>query len=121
MNVTRSTLLSAAFFAAMALPMAAQDTQNAPDNSAHNQTQKTTADNQSNAAADRQMTANIRKAIIADKGLSLYAHNCKIITRDGSVVLKGPVKSDAEKNQVAQDAASVVSADHITNKLTVKQ
>lgn len=95
--------------------------QTAPDNSAQNKDQGLTADNQANAKADRLTTANIRKAIMADKGLSTYAHNVKIITVNGTVTLKGPVKSEEEKEKVASDAASVVSADKITNNLTVKQ
>ena len=95
----------------------------APDNSKQNQTQNQTgtADNQPNAQSDRTTTANVRKAIVADKTLSTYAHNVKIITANGAVTLKGPVKSDAEKQQVATDAASVIPADKITNQLTVKQ
>src|SRR5271170_942483 len=65
--------------------------QTAPDNSAQNKDQGLTADNQANAKADRLTTANIRKAIIADKDLSTYAHNVKIITVNGVVTLKGPV------------------------------
>jgi hyperosmotically inducible periplasmic protein len=80
-----------------------------------------TADNQADAKGDRLTTANIRKAIIADKDLSTYAHNVKIITVNGAVTLKGPVTSEEEKEKVATDAASVVSADKITNHLTVKQ
>jgi hyperosmotically inducible periplasmic protein len=95
--------------------------QTAPDNSAQNKDQALTADNQANAKTDRTTTANIRKAIIADKDLSTYAHNVKIITVNGAVTLKGPVTSDGEKEKVATDAASVVSADKITNHLTVKQ
>lgn len=95
--------------------------QTAPDNSAQNKDQGLTADKQSNAKADRETTANIRKAILADKGLSTYAHNVKIITVNGAVTLKGPVKSEDEKQKIASDAASVVSADKITNNLTVKQ
>jgi hyperosmotically inducible protein len=93
-----------------------------PDNSKQNQTQNQTgtADNQSNAKSDRDTTAKVRKAIIADKNLSTYGHNVKIITSNGAVTLKGPVKSDAEKQQVASDAAGAVSADKITNELTVK-
>ena len=94
--------------------------QAAPDNSAQNKLHTKTADNQTNAAADRHTTAAIRKAIIADKGLSIYAHNVKIITANGTVTLKGPVKSDEEKQKVASDAATVVSADKVTNQLTVK-
>jgi osmotically-inducible protein OsmY len=93
----------------------------APDNSRQNQGQHTTAQNQSNAATDRRTTAQIRKAIVADKNLSVYAHNVKIVTRGGRVTLKGPVKSEDEKQQVATDVADVVSADRVTNQLTVKQ
>lgn len=92
-----------------------------PDNSKQNKDQSATADNQPNAQADRTTTANVRKAIIADKNLSMYAHNVKILTRGGHVTLKGPVKSEEEKQQVATDAASAVSADNISNELTVKQ
>ena len=86
-----------------------------------NKNQSENADNQSNATADRMTTAKIRKAIIADKQLSTYAHNVKIITLNGKVTLKGPVKSEEEKQQVASDAAAVISADNLTNQLTVKQ
>jgi len=95
--------------------------QTAPDNSAQNKGQGLSADNQANAKEDRVTTAKIRKAIIADKDLSTYAHNVKIITVNGAVTLKGPVKSEEEKDKIASDAASVVSVDKITNNLTVKQ
>jgi hyperosmotically inducible periplasmic protein len=95
--------------------------QTAPDNSGQNKNQQSTADTQSNANSDLQTTAQIRKAIIADKSLSTYAHNVKIITVNGAVTLKGPVSSEDEKQKVASDATSVVSADKLTNELTVKQ
>ncbi len=92
----------------------------APDNSKQNAHQNRTADNQSNATGDRQTTAQVRRAIIADKSLSMYAHNVKILVAGGQVTLKGPVHSDQEKQKVEADAATVVGADKITNKLTVK-
>jgi hyperosmotically inducible periplasmic protein len=95
--------------------------QTAPDNSKSNKDHAQTADSQSNAKADRQITASVRKAILADKDLSTYAHNIKIITLNGAVTLKGPVKSEDEKQKIASDTTSVVSADQITNELTVKQ
>jgi len=94
--------------------------QTAADDSAHNKGQQTTADSQTNAKSDRLITAKVRRAIIADKSLSTYAHNVKIITLNGSVTLKGPVKSEEEKQKVASDAAGATSADAITNQLTVK-
>ena len=123
MKILRSILFAGAVLAAfgtgMAVPFASSQT--APDNSAQNKNQPTTADKQSNAKSDRMMTAQIRKAIIADKGLSTYAHNVKIVVVNGSVTLTGPVKSDDEKQKVATDAASVVSSGNIANQLTVKQ
>jgi hyperosmotically inducible periplasmic protein len=94
--------------------------QTAPDNSNQNKSQNPTADNQSNAQSDRMTTAKIRKAITADKTLSTYAHNVKIITLNGAVTLKGPVTSDEEKQKIAAMAANIVSASKVTDELTVK-
>jgi osmotically-inducible protein OsmY len=96
-------------------------TQTAPDNSNQNKNQAQTADTQANSKSDRLTTQKVRKAITADKTLSTYAHNVKIITTDGAVTLKGPVQSEDEKQKVASEAASVVSPDKITNELAVKQ
>jgi hyperosmotically inducible periplasmic protein len=92
----------------------------APDNSNQNKGQTQTADNQSNAKADRDITAKVRKEIMADKDLSTYAHNVKVITTNGAVTLKGPVKTEDEKAKVAELAANVVPAEKVTNELTVK-
>ena len=94
--------------------------QTPPDNSKQNKNQNPTADNQSNAQSDRMTTAKIRKAITADKTLSTYAHNVKIITLNGAVTLKGPVTSDEEKQKVGAMAANIESANKVTNELTVK-
>jgi osmotically-inducible protein OsmY len=92
----------------------------APDNSAHNKAHSFTADSQPNTRGDRLTTQKIRQAILADKDLSLYAHNVKVVTKNGAVTLQGPVKSDDEKQKVADLAASVVTTDKVTNRLTVK-
>jgi hyperosmotically inducible protein len=102
-------------------PAQSSTAQQAPDNSKQNNSQAKTADNQQNTKADRVTTANIRKAIMADKDLSTYAHNVKVITVNGEVTLKGPVKSEEEKQKIASYAAGVVSADKVMNSLTVKQ
>jgi osmotically-inducible protein OsmY len=94
--------------------------QTPPDNSATNAGHKKTADDQPNASNDRQITAKARKAIMADKELSTYAHNIKIITMNGQVTLKGPVKSEEEKQRIVTDLADVVPSGNITNQLTVK-
>lgn len=93
----------------------------APDNSAQNKRHNTTADNQKDNTSDREITQKIRRSIVADKSLSTYAHNVKIITQGGQVTLKGPVKSEDEKNSIASKAAEVAGQDKVTNQLSVKQ
>lgn len=77
------------------------------------------ADSQKMNSADRELAQKVRKAIMADKSLSTYAHNVKVIARDGMVTLKGPVRSEDEKTTVAAKAAEAVGADRVTNELTV--
>jgi osmotically-inducible protein OsmY len=122
----RITVLAAAIAATLSFSLAsrsamAQDAASKPDNSAQNKGQDQTAQDQSNVQSDRETTAKVRKALIADKDLSMYAHNIKIITRNGTVTLKGPVKSDDEKQKVETDVAGVVSRDSLVDQLTVKQ
>ncbi|HWY47208.1 MAG TPA: BON domain-containing protein [Bryobacteraceae bacterium] len=69
--------------------------------------------------ADRELTRQIRKAIVSDKSLSTLAHNVKILTRDGAVTLKGPVKSDDEKKALEDKASSVAGNGKVTSELTV--
>ena len=78
-----------------------------------------TADQQKNDAADRQNTRKIRQALMHDKSLSMYAHNVKIVSRDGQVTLKGPVRSEAEKQTVEAKAIEVVGIGHVANELSV--
>ena len=93
-----------------------------PDNTAaRTKNQSPTADNQSNAQNDRVLAQQVRKAIVADKDLSTYGHNVKVIVAGGQVTLKGPVKSDDEKQKVVADASTIAGADKIANQLTVKQ
>jgi hyperosmotically inducible periplasmic protein len=118
--------IALAGISAASLPASGQDQTTpspttAQDNSANNKHQQITADQQTNAAGDRNLTAQIRKSIIADKTLSMYAHNVKIITINGVVTLKGPVKSDAEKQTVADLATKAAGAEKVTNNITVKE
>lgn len=79
----------------------------------------TTADQQKMNPADRETTKKIRSALMDDKSLSTYAHNIKIITRDGIVTLKGPVRTEEERTAIAAKAQEIAGATNVTNKLTV--
>jgi hyperosmotically inducible periplasmic protein len=78
------------------------------------------ADQQSNSSSDVELTRKIRRALTQDKSLSTYAHNVKIITRDGVVELKGPVRSQPEKDAVEAKATDIAGASKVKNELTVK-
>jgi len=119
---TSKTLLFVTLALGSASAMARPSYQSpAPDNSANNKQQNTTADQQTNSAGDRELARKIRHAIIADKSLSTYAHNIKIIVVNGAVTLKGPVRSDDEKKQVHDLATqNAGSAATVSDELTVK-
>jgi osmotically-inducible protein OsmY len=80
---------------------------------------QTTADQQKQNKADRDMTQQIRKAVEGDKTLSLVAHNVKIITRDGTVTLRGSVKTDEEKSAIESKATEIAGAGKVTNEIVV--
>jgi hyperosmotically inducible protein len=108
-------------------PAPAQTTDPAqPDNTKTNKRDRNpgavTADQQKMNSADRDLSKKIRQAIIADKSLSTYAHNVKIISQDGTVTLKGPVHSDAEKSTIEAKAAEIAGgADKVKSEISVKQ
>jgi hyperosmotically inducible protein len=80
-----------------------------------------TPGDQGNSPADREVTQKIRKALVIDaSGYSVTAKNIKIITVNGKVTLRGPVKTDAEKMGIATIATSVAGAGNVDDQLEVK-
>ena len=76
-----------------------------------------TADQQKENRSDRDITQQVRQSIMNDKSLSTYAHNVKIITQNGQVTLKGPVRSESEKQTIETKATEVAGANKVTNDL----
>jgi hyperosmotically inducible protein len=94
--------------------------QTPPDNTKQNKDQTNpTADQQKMNPADRAITQKIRKAIHEDNTLSTYAHNVKIITQDGKVTLRGPVRSEDEKSNIEAKAVVVAGQGNVTNQLEI--
>ena len=94
--------------------------QTPPDNTKQNKDQTNpTADQQKMNPADRTITQKIRKAIHEDSTLSTYAHNIKIITQDGKVTLRGPVRSEDEKSNIEAKAVVVAGQGNVTNQLEI--
>lgn len=80
-----------------------------------------TADHAKQNVSDRDLMSQIRKSVIQDQDLSTYAHNVKIVARNGVVTLKGPVKTTEEKQTVVAKAVAVAGADNVKDQMTVKE
>lgn len=79
-----------------------------------------TPEDQKENEADREITAAIRREIVNNESLSSDADNIKIITRDGVVTLRGPVKKTAEKTQLQAIAEKVTGVKQVDNQLESK-
>lgn len=91
------------------------------DNSGQNEVDKdaqsVTPMDQGNSEADIGITQGIRKALVADKALSVNAQNLKIITKDGVVVLRGPVASKTEADTVLEHVSHVNGVTRVENQI----
>ena len=101
----------------------AQTPQTPPDNTKVNTRDRAkgavTADQQKENAGDRELTQKIRKSLMADKSLSSYAHNVKVVAQGGQVTLKGPVRTEEEKRNVEAKAVEVAGAGHVVNEISI--
>ena len=124
----KRTVLTALCLSAFALSAIAEDSPNATptpaDNSGRNVRDRSgdtkTSGDQSESSSDIKITAAIRRAVVADDSLSMTAKNVKIITADGVVTLRGPVKTAAEKATIAKLAAANAGDAKVMNHLEVK-
>ena len=73
---------------------------------------------QGESDSDLEITHNIRKAVMDDESLSFTAKTVKIITQDGKVTLRGPVKSAQERTAIGA-AAKKFAAGRVDNQLEV--
>jgi len=97
--------------------------QMAPDNTGRNIRDRSgatlTPGDQSESKADRTLTQRIRQAVVADKSLSSTAKNVKIITINGVVTLRGPVKSPQEKGSIEAKAQRLAGMTRVDNQLEI--
>jgi len=98
---------------------AATDADNIDKNQPDRSASGTRADQQSNNKSDLDLTASIRRGIVADGSLSTSAHNVKIIVENGVATLKGPVRTEEEKMEIAAKAAAVVGHDRVVDQMEV--
>ena len=119
----RYLLLLACLSTVSLAAMAAED-KTKPDNTAINERDRSretqTSGDQSNSSADLKITQAIRQALMKDSELSTTAKNVKIITDNGQVTLRGPVKNAQEKAKIDQLARSAAGGAKIDDQLDVK-
>lgn len=77
------------------------------------------ADKQKNDTTDLDLVKQIRQSVMADKGLSTYGHNVKIVAVNGTVTLNGVVRTADEKAQIGRKAAAIAGAGHVVDDLKV--
>jgi hyperosmotically inducible protein len=121
----KGIILALACLSAFSLAALAGDEKAKPDNTATNERDRSgetkTSGDQSNSSADLETTQAIRQALMKDGELSTTAKNIKIITDNGQVTLRGPVKSAQEKAKIDQLAKSAAGGAKIDDQLDVKE
>lgn len=81
-----------------------------------------TAENQSSDPHAVEITRSIRQKVMEQKDLSTAAKNVKIITNDqGAVTLRGPVRSEAEKQEIERIARELATNGNVDNQLVIAQ
>ena len=105
-------------------PYFTSDAATQPDNTVRNVRDRNSSTltplDQGHSQADRDTTAQIRKEIVAGKNMSVNAKNVKIITVDGRVTLRGPVKTAEEKRLIGEIADRIARSENVDNQLEVK-
>ena len=124
MTLMKRTLLVLACLSTVSVAATAADDKTKPDNTAINERDRSretqTSGDQSNSSADLKTTQTIRQALMKDSELSTTAKNIKIITNNGQVTLRGPVKNAQEKAKIDQLARSAAGGAKIDDQLDVK-
>ena len=119
-NRLHAGIIAAGLFVGVATGATAQQPDNTKVNTRDRDSSQPTADQAKNNLSDRQIMQNIRKSLMADKSLSTYGHNAKIICDHGKVTLKGPVHTDEERRNIEAKATEVAGAGNVDNQLSVK-
>ena len=124
-SIHEPNLLALVCLSALSLAAFAADNEKAkPDNTETNERDRSgetkTSGDQSNSPADLKITQAIRRALMKDGELSTSAKNIKVITANGQVTLRGPVKTAQEKAKVDQIARSAAGGAQIDDQLDVK-
>ncbi len=87
---------------------------------AYSDQHKKSADQQSMNTKDTELTRSIREDVVALDKASTYAKNVKIISSDGKVTLKGPVRNQQEKNAIVRIARAKAGSNSVVDQITIE-
>lgn len=96
-----------------------QEADNTKRNERDTNTNAVTATDQGENETDRTITQQIRREVTKDDDLSMDGKNVKIITVDGVVTLRGPVKTAEERTEIANVAQRVEGVKRVDNQLEI--
>ena len=74
---------------------------------------------QGNQDADLKITQDLRQRLVNDDSLSFDAKNVKIVTSGAVITLRGPVKSQAEKQLIESQARAIAGVASVNDELEV--
>lgn len=121
MNPKKFLLIGLALSAAA---VHAQDKMTPADNSAINErdrsNQTLTPQDQSQSKTDVELAAKIRRAVVAQSGISVDGQNIKIIAMNNAVILRGPVKDGTERAAIEKTVRTAAGTASIDNQLEIK-
>jgi hyperosmotically inducible protein len=123
-GLMKGIILALASLSVVSLAALAGNEKAKPDNTTINERDRSgetkTSGDQSNSSADLKTTQAVRQALMKDGELSTSAKNIKVITANGQVTLRGPVKTAREKAKIDQLAKSAAGGAKIDNQLDIK-
>jgi hyperosmotically inducible periplasmic protein len=76
---------------------------------------------QGGSQSDRDITARVRRDVVADGNLGMKAKNVKIITKDGTVTLRGPVATPEERTLVANYAKQAAGVTAVIDQIEIAE
>ena len=97
----------------------ASDRDNSAVNKRDRDSMAKTPMDQNENTVDIGITASIRKSVV-DTKMSTNAQNVKIITQNGEVTLRGPVKNQEEKNRIEEIARNVAGVTSLNSQIEVE-
>lgn len=80
---------------------------------------KLTPEDQGGSDMDRGLTQRVRQGVVKDDALSMTGKNIKIITHEGVVTLRGPVKTAEERTQIGAIASKTDGVKRVDNQLEI--